>query len=175
MVTNTALLPYIAGGTCGDSLNTPFASLTASICACPPAIDISPCGCALMGNSSSPTLNVTCSGYGLDDKAMANILMNISATVPVRTLILSRNSLTKIPSPLSYLSRVADGSSPSSLITQFVVLDYIDLSRNAITSVLAGDLTIKTPLVFLDLSFNNISTVAASSMPSKQKTHFSHF
>ena len=163
-MTNSALSPFVIGGTCGDSLSTPFASLTQTICTCPPAIDISPCVCALMTSSSSPTVNISCSGYGLGDKAMADILMNISATVPVETLILSRNSLTKVPSELSYLFRV---SSSTSLLTQFPLLGYIDLSHNAITSVIAGDFKIKAPLSLLDLSFNNISTIATSSMPSK--------
>ena len=167
LVTNTVLSSYVTGGTCGDALSTPFSALTATICTCPPAGDISPCGCELMTDSSTPTVNVTCSGFGLDDKAMANILMNISATVPVRTFILSRNALTKVPSQLSYLSRVADGWTSSSLLAQFPLLDHIDLSHNALKSVLAGDLTIKAPLLLLDLTFNNINSIEASSMPSK--------
>jgi hypothetical protein len=102
LVTNDLLSPYVTGGEYGDDKRTPFASLTQVICACPPAVDISPCGCSFSGGDgqNGKNLAITCFGYKaiLDDAAMAEKLAKIPADLYlVDAMDLSDNSLTFVP------------------------------------------------------------------------------
>jgi hypothetical protein len=146
---STALSPYVTGAVCGDTPSTPFADLTAEICACPPAVDISPCTCAF-SSSAATNLVISCSDQSLDDATTASKLEKCPASsYPVDTFDLSGNSLTVVPSGL----------------TDYPLLVNLSLANNQITSVKKGQLTLPATVVLLDLSANAIDAIDADSLP----------
>lgn len=77
-------------------------------------------------------------------------------------LVKTQNHLTRVPSTNSTIIR----SSSVGILTQFPLLNNVDLSSNAITSLIPHDFNLTAPLIFLDLSSNNISSAAPGSLPS---------
>ena len=80
---------------------------------------------------------------------MTKIVGNIPATTPLDILIMSKNTLTKIPDSLP----------------QYTQLTTLSVASNAITSVATGQLSLTADLVSLDLSSNSISNIADNSLP----------
>ena len=167
LVGQSDYLPFIKGGVCGDSDATPFSALTNGICLCPSSTSLLPCSCELTTGSVG-TVNVTCASKGLGDAATVKLLQSVSPTIPVDTLILSGNKLSKVPSTSSRRAySVTSRATTKSLLTPFTRLNYVDLSSNVITAINTGDLTLKAAVKFLNLDSNKISSVAAGSLPSK--------
>ena len=152
-MTDSVLSPYVTGGTCGDPLSTPFSALTATICACPPAVDIGPCECALMSDSTSSKpnpLKITCTGKSLNDSTMASIIKKILPSLyAVYAFDLSQNNLTVVPSGLDLFS----------------LLNYLSLASNQIAAINSGDVGLTAAVSFLDFSANQITTVAPNALP----------
>jgi len=159
LVTNDLLWPYVTGGECGDDKRTPFASLTQVICACPPAVDILPCGCSFSGGDgqNGKNLAITCFGYKaiLDDAAMAEKLAKIPADLyPVDAMDLSDNSLTFVPLALPL----------------YPLLAVLSLAKNKISAVknttTSGQLNLlSAPVLYLDLSSNAIVSIDDGLLP----------
>ena len=152
MMNATELSSYVTGAVCGDSYSTPFADLTAEICACPPAVDISPCTCAFSSSSSAEAtrLVISCLDQSLGDETMASKLSKCpSSSYSVDTFILDGNALAVVPSAL----------------TDYPLLDRLSLANNKITSVKKGQLTLSAAIVQLDLSSNQIDAIDADSLP----------
>ena len=80
---------------------------------------------------------------------MTTIVGNIPATTPLDILIMSKNTLTKIPDSLP----------------QYTQLTTLSVASNAITSVATGQVALTANVVLLDFSSNQISTIAAGSLP----------
>ena len=80
---------------------------------------------------------------------MTKIVGNIPATTPLDILIMSKNTLTKIPDSLP----------------QYTQLTTLSVASNAITSVATGQVALTANVVLLDFSSNQISTIAAGSLP----------
>ena len=148
----TTLSSYVTGAVCGDSYSTPFADLTAEICACPPAVDISPCTCAFSSSSSAEAtrLVISCVDQSLGDETMASKLAKCPASsYSVDTFFLDGNALTVVPSAL----------------IDYPLLDRLSLANNKIASVKKGQLTLSVAVVHLDLSSNQIDAIDTESLP----------
>jgi len=115
---------------------------------------------------------------------MAIILNQISDSLPVDTMLLDNNLLTKIPigttksltsTKTKNPNRKATTKSPIipqqqsvskiAALNKLSLLSYLDLSNNKITAIRSGDLKLSAPLQYLDLSSNQIDTIASGSFP----------
>ena len=143
----TELSPYVTGGTCQD--DAPFSALTAVICTCPPANDISPCQCDFV-SSTSTNLKLSCSAQSLGDAVMKEKLAKIPAdSYSVQAMDLSGNNLTAVPSE----------------VASYPLLDTVSLASNQIGALVSGDLQLTATLKSLDVSFNQISSIAVGALP----------
>ena len=143
----TELSPYVTGGTCQDA--APFSALTAEICTCPPANDISPCQCGFV-SSTSTNLKLSCSAQSLGNAVMKEKLAKIPAdSYSVQSMDLSGNNLTAVPSE----------------VASYPLLDAVSLASNQIGALVSGDLQLNATLKSLDVSFNQISSIAVGALP----------
>ena len=149
LISDSTLSPYVVNATCADTFATQFSSLSSINCQCP-TVSISPCICVPTStNSLNTTLTITCADQGIADSDMTTIVGNIPATTPLDILIMSNNTLTKIPDSLP----------------QYTQLTTLSVASNAITSVATGQVALTANVVLLDFSSNQISSIAAGSLP----------
>ena len=108
--------------------------------------------CTCSDSSSGSTVTIDCQSLSLDDDQVKTVIDKlVDAMTSVDTFNLQGNALTFIPSRL----------------TSFSELTTINLSKNQITEIKAGDLTLSPAVVSLDLSENSIASIASDALPSK--------
>ena len=108
--------------------------------------------CTCSDSSSGSTVTIDCQSLSLDDDQVKTVIDKlVDAMTSVDTFNLQGNALTFIPSRL----------------TSFSELTTINLSKNQITEIKAGDLTLNPAVVSLDLSENSIASIASDALPSK--------
>ena len=114
---------------------------------CPPPDEISPCSCSDLGGDGL-TVQLLCANLNLNDTTASDILNTMITwprVSPLRRLEMQSNRLTKVPTQ----------------VTQFPLLNYIDLSSNAITSIessAAFNFSVAT-LTYLSLKNNKITYI----------------
>ena len=112
---------------------------------CPPPGEISPCTCSDLG-SEGLVIQLQCHNTAIEDEKASEILDKMiqwPRVSSLRRLELSNNRLTRVPSQLS----------------QFQMLNYVDLSANQISSIEANAFNLVTTFNTINLASNPITSI----------------
>ena len=155
------ILTLFGEPTCDDAAKTPFlTAINPLLCKCPAPSLISPCLCSLTTPTGS-TLTISCLGTSLNDTRAAAIVNNLDSTLPIDTIDLSVNNVTKIPEGISKFQSLADLRVNNNSLTAIGSADGLNLLKANVTN--------------LDLSNNLIERIDNASFPSKKSQINSQF
>lgn len=111
--------------------------------ACDPAVPINPCTCS-DANDGVGTVSLDCTGQGLDDDAIDDILslLTSNTTLLLSRLLLAYNTLTRVPHHIRS--------------STFQHLNYVQLDGNMIDTIDTGAFNFQTNLLGLFVRYNRL-------------------